>query len=122
MPEFFPGLEFMENVKKYKIINWDSPAAWILLLSLIVSISALVIYLKETDYSDETLFLLLTVLRYSSFLVCICSFYKILVNIYRIFRRQKASIFKVFIYLIFLIYGLCIIFLETVIVVISGGI
>ena len=115
----------MEKVKKNKI-HWSSPATWLLVISFFISLFTLVIYLEETDFSDETLFLLLTILRYSSFIVCICSFYKILLNIFRIFRDRQVNIavniISIIVFLFFFLYGLAIIFLETLIVVIAGGI
>ena len=112
----------MEKERKKKIFGWSSPAAWILVISFLISLFTLIIYLQESDFSDETLFLLLLILRYSSSLLCICAFYKILVNIFRIRHALMVSIIKIVIYFLFILYGLSIIFLETVIVVISGGI
>ena len=115
-------MEIMNKHNKVKIVQWSSPSAWILIISFIVSLFTLIIYIQESDFSDETLFLLLLILRYSSFLLCICAFYKILVNIFRIRSLRAAGIIKIIVYFLFILYGLAIIFLETVIVVISGGI
>jgi hypothetical protein len=74
------------------------------------------------DLSDKSLFLLLTVLRYSSFFLCICSLYKLLVNIFHIIRRPSLlRAIKNVLYLFFIIYGAAVILLETVISVIARG-
>jgi len=110
----------MEIEKKSKI-HWSSPTAWVLIACFAVSLAALIIYLEESQFPDETLFLLLTVMRYSSFLLCICAFYKIMLNLFRISRDRIVAIVKIFIYLFFLVYGIAVIFLESLIVVIAGG-
>ena len=114
-------MEIMENPKKNRIFRWTSPSAWILVIAFLISLFTLIIYFQESDFSDETLYLLLTILRYSSFLVCICAFYKILINIFRIRHLRLVSIIKIIINFLFILYGFGIIFLETLIVVIAGG-
>jgi len=99
-----------------------SPTAWILIICLIISLTALVLYLLDLNYNDTVLFFLLTVLRYSSFWVFIFSFYKLIINIYRMFHgRPVLHIMNILIYLIFIIYGLSIFFIEVIINVIAGG-
>jgi heme/copper-type cytochrome/quinol oxidase subunit 4 len=98
------------------------PSKWLLVFSFSVSITALIIYLVEVDFSDERLFFLLTVLRYSAFLVCICSFYKLLLNICRMIRRVAVhGVFSIFLYLALILYSLGIIFFEAFITAISRG-
>ena len=95
----------------------------LLYLCLVISLAALVFYLLEVDYNDAFLFFLLIILRYSSFLLCICSLYKIIVNIFHIIRRPRIlRIMKTLLYLLFIVYGMSMVFLESFIVVISGGI
>ena len=99
-----------------------SPAAWILAIGFAVSFITLVIYFAETDFSDDTLFLLLQILRYSSFLVFICSVYKLLLNFYRtIIKRKKKYIKNLIIYFFLMVYGIIIFLTEAFIVVITGG-
>ena len=109
--------KYKEDHKKNKL----SPAAWILLFSLVVSIGSLIIYLEESGFTDETLFLLLMIIRYSSFLVCICAIYKLLVNICRIFLYRTINFVSIFLYLLAFIYGIGIFVLEALIVVFARG-
>jgi len=109
-----------EITKDY--FKWSSPTAWILVVSFFISLITLIIYLMEINFSDEVLLFMLAILRYSSFMVVVCSFYKILLNLYRIFRRiRDVRPFKIIIYLIFLIYGILIVLLEAFIAVIARG-
>ncbi|MCL2208792.1 MAG: hypothetical protein FWC19_04210 [Treponema sp.] len=94
----------------------------ILYISLCVSLLALVIYLLDFNLNDRSLFILLAIIRYSSFILCICSFYKMLVNIYHIIRRPSfLRVMKGLLYVVFIFYGVIVILLETVISVIAGG-
>lgn len=94
----------------------------ILYLSLVVSLTALVIYFFDFDFTDTILLFLLVILRYSSFILCICSFYKLLVNIFHFIRRPSfPRAMKNFLYLFFIIYGILMVILESFIVVIAGG-
>jgi hypothetical protein len=110
----------MEKDKRNRV-HWASPAAWILLACFTVSFATLIIYLEESQFSDEILFLLLAILRYSSFLVCILAVYKIILNIFSITRERLVALIKIIFYMLFLIYGAGIIFLESLIVVAAGG-
>jgi hypothetical protein len=95
---------------------------WVLLLFLAVSLSALVIYLLDFNYTDNTLFFLLYVIRYSSLILCVFAFYKLLVNIYHIFRRISFfRVLKALLYLLIIVYAAAVIFIEAFIAVISGG-
>jgi hypothetical protein len=94
----------------------------LLYLCFAVSLTTLVIYLLDLNLSDKSLFILLIVLRYSSFILCICSLYKLLVNIYHIVRRPSLlRAIKSLLYLFFIAYGTVVILLETFVSVISGG-
>jgi len=91
-------------------------------LSFLVSFLSFILYSQDINYSDKVLFLMLIVMRYSSFILCVCSLYKLSVNIYHFFRRPSIPrFFKSVIYLIFLIYGAFIVFYESFITVIAGG-
>jgi len=94
----------------------------IIIFSFIVSLLSFIIYSQDINYSDKTLFLLLIVMRYSSFILCICSLYKLLVNIVHFFHRPSVlHIMKNIFYLIIIIYGAFIIFYESFITVLAGG-
>jgi hypothetical protein len=94
-----------------------------LCVSIAVSLAALTIYVYESDFSDKTLFVLLAVLRYSSFLVCVCSIYMIITGIRNFIR--KPSVLKgagVILYLALIIYGTIIFLFDAFINAIAGGI
>jgi hypothetical protein len=97
------------------------PAAWILSLCFGISLAALIIYLIDLNYNDTTLFLLLTVIRYSSFIVCICAFYKLMVNIYRCIRDRKLHFFKLLFYIVLIVYGVIFILMDAFIIALSRG-
>jgi hypothetical protein len=63
------------------------PVVLLLGIGFFISLTALIIYSTETDYSDKTLYLLLAILRYSSFLVFISSIYMLTDSIISIFRK-----------------------------------
>jgi amino acid permease len=86
-----------------------------------ISVAALVFYLLDNNYSDKTLLFLLTIIRYSSFIVFICSFYKIAVNIYRCFRDRKFRPFRLIFYLVIIAYSVIIILMDAFIIALSGG-
>jgi len=91
-------------------------------LSFLVSFSSFVLYSQDINYSDKVLFFLLIVMRYFSFVLCICSLYKLLVNIFHFFRRPSVlRVMKNVFYLIFIVYGAFIVFFESFITVIAGG-
>jgi len=91
-------------------------------LSFLVSLSSFILYSQDINYSDKVLFFLLTVMGYSSFVLCICSLYKLVIGIFHFFRRPSVlSIMKNLFYLIFIVYGAFIIFFESFITVIAGG-
>jgi len=98
------------------------PVIWILWISFGISFITLIIYLIDLDYSDETLILLLRILWYSSFMVCVCAFYKLFESVYYFFRRRRASrSLKIIPSVLFIIYSLSVIFLESLITVFSRG-
>jgi len=95
---------------------------YILFMCFIVSLVSLIIYFSEVNYDDSTLFLILAVTRYSSFFVIVCSFYKIVLNLYRIFViKRKVNPFKMILYFFLIIYGIVFFLFEAIIVVISRG-
>jgi hypothetical protein len=94
----------------------------IIILNFIVSLSSFIIYSQDISYSDQTLFFMLIIMRYSSFILCICSLYKLLVNSIHFFRSPSVlHVIKNIFFLIFIIYGAFIIFYESFITVLAGG-
>ena len=107
-----------EDKKKFN----HSFTFYLLILCFIISVISLIVYLLELEYSDSFLFTLLAIIRYSSFMVFVCAFYKIALNIFRyISKRRKFRLLKLLIYLFFMIYGLGIFIFEAFIVVFSRG-
>jgi len=100
------------------------PVSWLLVISFLFSIVSLAVYLTETGFSDENLFLLLVIIRYSSFLVFVSSLYKLFHYFYDIlFKKNKIAkyIIKIIILLLLILYCFGIFFLEGFITVFSGG-
>jgi hypothetical protein len=94
----------------------------ILYLCLAISLFSLVLYLLDLNLSDKSLFFLLIVLKYSSTILCICSLYRLIVNIYHIIRRPSVlRVMKNLLYLVFIIYGAVVVLFETFISVIAAG-
>jgi len=102
-------------------LRYKSLTSWIHFLSFFVSFTALVIYLAEANFSDEALYFLLIIIRYSSFLVCLCSLYKIFMHIYGLFRGYKFRLKRMIFLFGLLVYGIGVILFESFIVVISRG-
>ena len=107
-----------ENREK---LRYKSPTSWFLFLSFSVSFTALVIYLAEVNFTDDALFFLLMIIRYSSFIVCLCALYKIAMHIYGLFRGYKFRLKRMAIFLVLFTYGVFIILFESFMVVISRG-
>jgi len=105
-----------------KKINFDSPAIWVLAISFAVSVTALVVFFAESGFSDETLFLLLAVLRYSSFLLCVSSVYLTASGIRRIVGRPSVMpVLGVVLTFCLALSGLGIILADAFILSITGG-
>jgi len=99
-----------------------TPAGWIIFFSFTISFFTLIIYLTEKEFSDEELFLLLAILRYSSFTVCICSIYFFITGIISLVKKRTLLlILQVIFSVLGVIYGACIILVEAFITVITGG-
>jgi len=85
---------------------------------------SLVVFLFDTSLSDEKLLILPAILRYSSFIIFVCSFYLLLNNIFNLFRRKSkviSGIVKILVCLILIFFCIVVFFLETLVVVFSGG-
>jgi len=100
----------------------QSITTWILSVCFIISLAALVLYLLDLQYEDSIIYFILTVLRYSAFLVSVISLYKIVLNFYRlIIKRRKFNPLLILVYIFLLIYGIALFLAEAFIVVISRG-
>jgi len=114
-------MEDLEKTKKTGRIRHNI-GVWVLLICLAVSLACLILYIMDLDYSDRALFILLNILRYSSFALCILSFYRLIINIYRVFHRRTFNIIiQIFLYIVFIVYGAAIIFFEAFISAVAGG-
>jgi len=114
-------MEGLEKTKKTGKIR-HSPVVWVLVICLAISLTCLILYLLDLNYSDKTLFLLLNILKYSSFFLCILSFYRLVLYLYRVFREPSFYFFmQIFLYIVLIIYGISIFFIEAFISVIAGG-
>jgi hypothetical protein len=102
-------------------LRYKSLTSWVHVFSFVVSFTSLIIYLAEADFTDETLYILLIVMRYSSFLVCLCSLYKIFMHIYGLFRGYKFRFKRMFFLFALLMYGICVVLFESFIIAISRG-
>ncbi len=103
--------------------KYRGPAVLILAAGFFVSITALAIYLSETDYTDETLFFLLAVIRYSSVFVCVGSVYLLTDSVIQVKHLPAlVSAVRIIVSLGCLLYGAGIIFTDAFIMSISEGI
>jgi len=99
-----------------------TPAGWILLISLLISIFTMIIYLSETGFSDEELFLLLIIVRYSSFAVCVSSVFFFITGIISLVKKPSLySILTVVLSVIGALYGAGIIIVDAFIATITSG-
>ena len=102
--------------------KYTGPAILILTVSFAVSIITLIIYFAETGYSDESLLFLLTVIRYSSFMVCLCSVYLLIFCIVRIIRKPSfLSAMGILLSFCSALYGAGIIIIDAFIISFMGG-
>ena len=100
----------------------NKAVALILVISLTFSLFSLIVYSTETDFSDKTLFFLLTVLRYSSLLTGICSVFLLITNVNSFIHSPSVARFLLF-FLFFLgfLYSAGIVIFNAFIISISGG-
>ncbi|MDR2941956.1 MAG: hypothetical protein LBV17_05145 [Treponema sp.] len=98
------------------------PAGWILCFSFTISLFTLIIYLTENGFSDKELFLLLAIMRYSSFTVCVSSIFFCITGIIRLFKKPSVySVFTVIFSVLCILYGAGIIIVDALITTITGG-
>ncbi|MDR0486986.1 MAG: hypothetical protein LBG91_01930, partial [Treponema sp.] len=100
----------------------SSPAAWGLAFSFALSMTALIFCLAESEYPDKTLFLLLAVIRYSSYAVVICSAYLLIAGIRRMIQRPSAATaLGIVLFFFGVLYGVLLSIINVFIVTIAGG-
>jgi len=100
--------------------SWQ-PARWILFFSFSISLFTLIIYLTENGFSDKELFLLLAIVRYSSFTVCVSSMFFFITGIIRLFKEPSVHYVFVVIFSFFgILYGAGIIIIEVFITIITN--
>jgi hypothetical protein len=111
----------MDNTEKKAIFK--GPAILVLAMGIFISMIALVIYLSETDFSDEALFFILRILRYSSFFVCICSVYLLVDGILLVIKKPSLIFMvRTIMSFICLLYGAGIIIMDAFIISLTEGI
>ena len=66
-----------------------TPAVFLLAVCLLITFVSMAIYFLETDFSDDALYYLLAAVRYSSFIILICSVYIFTVNLIRMIRKSR---------------------------------
>jgi hypothetical protein len=99
-----------------------TPAKWILFFSFLISLFTLMIYLAETGFSDEELLLLLTILRYSSFAVCVCSLFFCITGIIHLFRKPAVYYVLMVIFSVLgALYGAGIVIVDAFITSVTYG-
>ena len=93
-----------------------------LVISLVLSLITFVIYLSGADFTDEVLFLLLWILRFLSFLVCVFSLFLLAGSIRRIIHTHTAAlVLAIALYFTSFLWGAGLIVFSAFIVAISGG-
>ena len=99
-----------------------TPAGWVLFFSFLISLFTLIIYLAETEFSDEELSLLLVIMRYSSFMVCVSSIFFFVTGIISLFKKPTVhSVLLVIFSVLGVLYGTGIIMYDAFIATITGG-
>jgi len=97
-------------------------AGWILFFSFLISFFTLIIYMYENGFSDNELFFLLAILRYSSFTVCVSSLFFLITGIISLFKKPEIRSVLIVIFSCFgVLYGAGIILMDAFINIISSG-
>jgi len=95
---------------------------WVLVFCIVLSLVAIVFYVKDTDSTDETLFFLLWVLRCVSIFICVLSVLSMIFNICLVFRNPSfVLVLGIVLYLLAALWGAALIAFNSFIVVIAGG-
>jgi hypothetical protein len=97
-------------------------AGWILLFSFLVSLFTLIVYILETGFADKELFLLLAIMRYSSFTVFVSSMFFFITGIISLVKKTTVILFiQVFLSVLGVFYGAGIIVVDAFISTITNG-
>jgi hypothetical protein len=99
-----------------------NPVFWALLLGIALSLAVFHRYFANEDLPDDGLFRLLSILRYSSFFVCVCSVYLLIVSAAQLIKRPGAGpVLKIILFLIAASYGAVFVAFTFFITVIAAG-
>jgi hypothetical protein len=99
-----------------------NPVFWALALGVAFSLVVFKRYFANEELSDEGLFRLLAFLRYSSFFVCVCSLYLLIISAAQLIRRPGAGpVLKIILFLLAALYGAGVVIFTFIITVIAGG-
>jgi hypothetical protein len=97
-------------------------AGWVILFSFLVSLFTLIVYFLETGFADKELFLLLAILRYSSFSVFVSSMFFFITGIIILVKKVSVIlILQVFLSFLGIFYGAGIIVVDAFISTITNG-
>jgi len=97
-------------------------AGWIFFIGFSISIFTLIIYLTEADFSDKELLLLLAILRYSSFMVCVSSVFFFITGIIGFIKKPFVfSVFQIIFSILGVFYGAGIIIVAAFFAAITNG-
>jgi len=119
---FDMSLEQVTKKRKQGLRYIKDPLSWLLFISFLLSIFTLVLYFIGSRFSDEFLFFLLSVSKYSAVIALLCSIYKLLRNLVYIFYRPSFyRIIKILGFAVIIIYCAGIFYFEAFIFVIAGG-
>ena len=103
------------------IIESRKTAGWVLLFSFLVSLFTLIVYLIETGLSDKEFFLLLAIMRYSSFTVFVSSMFFVVTGIISLVKKFSVRlILQVFLSVLGVFYGVVIIVVDAFISTITN--
>jgi hypothetical protein len=99
-----------------------NPVFWALTLGIALSLAVFARYFADEELPDAGLFRLLSILRYSSFFVCVCSLYLFIVSIVQLIRRPGAGpVLKIILFLCAALYGAGVVVFTFIITVIASG-
>jgi len=111
----------MEN-KKILIKDIRKPAGWTLLFSFLVSLITLIIYLLEAGAADKDIFILLAIMRYSSFTELISSIFFLITVIISLVEKRSVFLFLQILFSVLgVFYGAGVIAIDAFISTISTG-
>jgi hypothetical protein len=99
-----------------------NPVFWALALGVALSLAVFARYLAGEELSDESLYKLLAILRYSAFFACVCSLYLVIASAAQLIKRPGAlTVFKIILFLFAALYGAGIVVFTFFITAIAAG-